>query len=497
MNIEEYVKGLYEQTFKEPPDRIVKLADSGSNRQYFRLTGARGNVIGAFHEDKRENEAFLSFTRTFRSIGLPVPEILAEDPGGYAYLLTDLGDQTLFSLLSEMRTTEDRFPDAIRDHYRKVLAILPKFQIRGGQSLDYGKCYPRGAFDRQSMHWDLNYFKYYFLKLSQIPFDEQALEEDFQAFMDFLLSADASFYMYRDFQSRNIMLLEGKPFFIDYQGGRKGPLQYDVASLLYDAKADIPPGVREEMLEEYLSELGRLVPGKREEFLFYYPGFILIRILQALGAYGFRGYYEKKSHFLQSIPYALNNFRQLRKKWQEKGFGVDLPTLFALLDKMTTDARYEIRETRYAIHDTRKANSQKPTANSEKLTVTINSFSYRQGIPVDPTGNGGGFVFDCRALPNPGRIEEYKMLTGKEAPVIDFLSDREEVGRFLKNVTSLVDQSVSQYLEREFQHLSVSFGCTGGQHRSVYCAEYLERHLMEQFDIRIIVSHTNLMNGNE
>lgn len=483
MNIEAYVKELYEHTFDEQPDRIVKLADSGSNRQYFRLTGARGNAIGAFHEDKRENEAFLSFTRTFRSIGLPVPEILAEDPGGYAYLLTDLGDQTLFSLLSEMRTTEDRFPEAIRYHYRKVLAILPKFQIRGGESLDFRKCYPRGAFDRQSMHWDLNYFKYYFLKLSQIPFDEQALEEDFQALMDFLLSADASFFMYRDFQSRNIMLLEEKPFFIDYQGGRKGPLQYDVASLLYDAKADIPPTVREEMLEEYLSELGRLVPGKREEFLFYYPGFILIRILQALGAYGFRGYYEKKSHFLQSIPYALNNLRQLREKWQEKGFGVDLPTLFALLDRM-------IKDDRSAIHETRNAKR-------EAFTVTINSFSYKKGIPPDPSGNGGGYVFDCRALPNPGRFEEYQQLTGKEAPVIEFLRDREEVGQFLKNVTSLVDQSVKQYLEREFQHLSVSFGCTGGRHRSVYCAEYLERHLKERFDIRIIVNHTNILNGNE
>lgn len=481
MKIEEQVSVLFQRTFCAKPDHVVKLADSGSNRFYFRITGIGGSVIGVYNDDAKENEAFLSFTHTFRSIGLPVPEILAEEPENHAYLLSDLGDQTLFSLLASLRKNQELIPASITDLYRQVLTILPAFQIRGGETIDYSKCYPRRVFDRQSMHWDLNYFKYYFLKLSHIPFDEQALEEDFQAFTTFLLQADASWFMYRDFQSRNIMLVKGDPYFIDYQGGRKGPLQYDVASLLYDSKADLPPVIREELLEWYLDELDRVVPGKREEFLTYFPGFILIRILQALGAYGYRGYYEKKSHFLQSIPYALNNLRQLQSHWSEHRFGIELPTLFALLEQLIPDPGSRMRD----------PGSQIPDPGS--LTVTINSFSYRNGIPADLSGNGGGFVFDCRALPNPGRFDDYKELTGKDKAVVDFLKSREEVGLFLQNVMNLVNQSVSTYLERGFQHLSVNFGCTGGQHRSVYCAEYLKKYLIERFTIRINVNHTNLL----
>ena len=508
MNNEEPVKALYQRTFGERADGIVRLPDSGSNRLYFRLSGTRGTVIGVYNNDRKENEAFLSFTRTFESLILPVPEILAEDLQKNCYLLSDLGDQTLFSELVAKKKVESGFPSAILNLYEQVLKRLPIFQIRGGERIDFAKCYPRHAFDSQSMLWDLNYFKYYFLKLAHVPFDEQALEEDVSTFSTFLLQADADYFMYRDFQSRNIMLVNNDPYYIDYQGGRKGPLQYDIASMLYDAKADLPQHVRDHLLGFYLDELEVYIPGKRMEFMTYFPGFILIRILQALGAYGYRGFYEQKSHFLQSIPYALNNLKNLRTLWEKKEFGVELPTLFRLLDQLIGSA-----ELRFASvpdpgsriletggtppltppHEGRgKPGIRHPASGISSLTLTITSFSYKNGIPADPTENGGGFVFDCRALPNPGRYDEYKQLTGKDKPVIDFLKNEAEVDLFLHNATALVDQSVINYLERGFQHLFVNFGCTGGQHRSVYCAERMKEFLIKRYKIIVNTNHTNL-----
>ncbi|MBE0647270.1 MAG: phosphotransferase [Bacteroidales bacterium] len=507
MNIEEQLSLLFQRTFNEKPERVVRLPESGSNRLYFRIHGKSESVIGVYNNDRKENDAFLSFTRTFESLNLPVPAIIAEDREANCYILSNLGDQTLFSFLVSMRQDRSDFPDAVTDLYEQVLNVLPNFQINGGRAIDYSKCYPRNAFDRQSMLWDLNYFKYYFLKLAHVPFDEQLLEEDFQTFASFLLEADADFFMYRDFQSRNIMLVENRPCFIDYQGGRKGPLQYDVASLLYDAKADLPDGIREHLLGFYLEVLEQYIPGKRSDFLHYFPGFILIRILQALGAYGYRGFYEKKSHFLQSIPYALNNLQNLRKLWIEKRFGTELPTLFNLLDHLILDPGFLMQdgdtrnpnrseaEPGEAKSETRtgaKRSSAEPNLKPRSLTVTINSFSYKKGIPADPSENGGGFVFDCRALPNPGRYDAYKQLTGKDQPVIDFLKQEPEVDLFLDHVTSLVDQSVSNYLERGFNHLMVNFGCTGGQHRSVYSAERLKEHLLENVEINVNLNHTNL-----
>ncbi len=494
MNIEEQVIGLFKRTFGEQPARIIKLPESGSNRLYFRVYGKMGTVIGVYNPDRKENEAFLSFTRTFETLGLPVPKIIAEDSDNHCYLLSDLGDTTLFSLLVSHRQDESEFPGSIVDIYKHVLKILPAFQVRGGAAIDYTKCYPRHAFDRQSMLWDLNYFKYYFLKLAHIPFDEQSLEEDFTAFSTFLLQADADYFMYRDFQSRNIMLVENNPYFIDYQGGRKGTLQYDVASLLYDAKANLPSLIREQLLAFYLDELEQFLPGSRNDFLTYFPGFILIRILQALGAYGYRGYYEKKSHFLQSVPYALNNLRNLRNLWLDKRFGVELPTLFHLLDEMIENSGSfsDSFDMRYAIRDMQLPYPVSRIPYPVSLTVTINSFSYKNGIPADPAGNGGGFVFDCRALPNPGRYEAYKKQTGKDQVVIDFLKHESDVDLFLNHVTSLIDQSISNYLTRGFKHLLVNFGCTGGQHRSVYCAEKLKEFLSGRSEISINLIHTNL-----
>ena len=470
--VENKLLELYKNYIETDTGSITKLPGSGSYRTYYRIQGKEGTVIGVHNEDDRDNEAFISFTRQFRIAGLPVPEVLATDLANGIYLLSDLGDTTLFQLLSEKRSSADSFPPEIVEIYKKAIGWLPIFQVKAGKGLDYSVCYPRAAFDRQSMLWDLNYFKYYFLKLAKVPFDEQALEDDFNTFTEFLVSADSEFFLFRDFQSRNIMVLDGEPWFIDYQGGRKGALQYDVASLLTDAKADIPMEVRKELLYFYLNKLDEIYPVNREKFLASYYGFALIRILQALGAYGFRGYYENKPHFLQSIPFALRNLRYLREK-SKIGFGLD--TLMGVIDKMIEKPEF------YQHHQA-----------GSKLTVTILSFSYRNPLPADVSGNGGGFVFDCRALPNPGRFDEYKPLSGKDQPVIGFLKKESSVDEFLNHACSLVDQSVKNYIDRGFENLMVSFGCTGGQHRSVYCAEELAKYLSSKYKIKIVLNHSNI-----
>ncbi|GAK53781.1 hypothetical protein U14_05055 [Candidatus Moduliflexus flocculans] len=448
---------LFERWAQERPEQITPLPESGSYRRYYRLTGATRSAIGAINTDRKENIAFLEFSRHFKQHGLTVPEIYAEDIEHDAYLLQDLGDETLLSRLTRLRG-HGEFPTDIIPLYKTILGELPRFQIVAGRDLDYSVCYPRAAFDRQSILWDANYFKYYVLKFAKIPFDEQALEDDFQAFADFLLSEEAHFFLYRDFQSRNIMLVDDVPYFIDYQGGRRGALQYDVASLLYDAKAEIPQPVRGELVEHYLQAISRYLQFDRPKFVERYHGYALIRMMQAFGAYGFRGLYEKKAHFIQSIPPALDN---LRKFLDSVTLPVKLPALMAALRDLTAS------ETLLALA-------------APPLTVSIFSFSFKRSLPVDASGNGGGFVFDCRALPNPGRYPEYQHLTGKDDAVMRFLQDKPEIGDFLAHVFALIDGAVNTYQCRHFSHLMVSFGCTGGRHRSVYCAERLADHLRER-----------------
>ena len=471
-NEELIIRELFKSWSGFEPDRVEFLPVSGSYRSYFRLGHLENSFIGVVNEDTKENDAFIDFTGTFQKEGLPVPAVIASAPSGQAYLLDDLGDMTLFSYLSSIRKDDQDFPEAIRDIYKQVITYLPRFQVVAAKSLDYSKCYPRQAFDRQSMMWDLNYFKYYFLKLARVPFDEQQLEDDFTTLVDFLLKADPDYFMYRDFQSRNIMIKNREPWFIDYQGGRKGPLQYDIASLLYDAKAAIPEPDRVLLLEYYLDELEKYLPVNRKLFHEYYTGIVLIRILQAFGAYGFRGYYENKPHFLKSIPYAISNLEHLLEK---KSLPVELPMLREVLDKIIANPLFRTI-----------------TTAGKGLTLKITSFSYKNGIPADESGNGGGFVFDCRALPNPGRYEEYRLKTGNDTAVIEFLEKEAEVAVFLNHVFSIVDQSVKRYIERDFTSLSISFGCTGGQHRSVYCASGLVRHLRSKFDITIDLQHREL-----
>lgn len=449
---------LFEQHYGVPADRVKPLQGQlgGSGRAIVRLTGGEHSAIGILYPVREENVAFIEFSRHFRRHRLPVPEIYAENLDQGAYIEEDLGDTTLFQYLGANRAGETVAPEAI-EAYRKVVAALPRFQVEAGRDLNYKVCYPRDRFDRQSIAWDLNYFKYYFLRLAGIPFNEQALEHDFTRLTKFLLGASHDYFLYRDFQSRNVMMRNGQPYFLDYQGGRKGALQYDIASLLFDAKADLPPGVRQELLDCYLNCLGSYIHLDREAFMEHYYAYVYVRILQALGAYGFRGFYERKPHFLQSVPYALKNLRWLASN---VALPVALPALMEALEGI--------------------AGSEKLAglaSSAQTLKVRVFSFSFHREMPLDESGNGGGFVFDARSLPNPGREEQFKTLTGKDEAVREYLSRQESVHRYLANVLSLVDASVSGYRQRGFKDLMVSFGCTGGQHRSVFLAEQLARHL--------------------
>ena len=472
----EVLNRLFEQHFHSPVERAEPLQGQlgGSGRKIIRLSSKEISAIGILYDVREENVAFLEFSRHFRRHGLPVPQIYAEDLGHGAYLEEDLGGATLFEFLSAHRNGAALAPEAV-EAYRKVVATLPRFQIEAGRDLNYKVCYPRASFDRQSIAWDLNYFKYYFLRLAGIPFNEQALEDDFSRLTKFLLSASRDYFLYRDFQSRNIMLRkvlnDNQPFFLDYQGGRKGALQYDIASLLYDAKADLAPDLRQTLLDHYLDSLAGFLDLDRAAFMQHYYAYVYVRIMQALGAYGFRGFYERKEHFLQSVPYALKNLRWLLHNVE---LPIALPTLMEAFKSMVASDKLQ---------------GLTSTSHPEKLTVRVLSFSFHRGLPQDETGNGGGFVFDGRSLPNPGREERFKSLTGKDAPVIDYLNQQESVHQFLVHAKSLVDASVNSYQSRGFKHLMVSFGCTGGQHRSVYLAEQLAKHLRSKDGLDVVVRH--------
>ncbi|HVM75055.1 MAG TPA: RNase adapter RapZ [Candidatus Saccharimonadales bacterium] len=469
----EVLKKLFEQHFQRPAEQVTPLQGdlSASGRKIIRLKAGAISAIGVLYGVREENVAFLEFSRHFRRHKLPVPEIYGEDLSQGAYLEEDLGDTTLFDLLSRNRNGDSVAPEVV-EAYRKVVAILPRFQVEAGKNLNYKVCYPRASFDRQSISWDLNYFKYYFLRLAGIPFNEQELEDDFGRLTEYLLTAPSDYFLYRDFQSRNVMMRDGKPWFVDYQGGRKGALQYDIASLLYDAKADLPPDLRLRLLDEYLVALGNYVKVDREDFLQHYYAFVYVRILQALGAYGYRGFFERKAHFLQSVPYALKNLRWLLHNVK---LPIALPTLIEAFQSMLGSEKL-----------------LGLASDAQNLVVRIFSFSFHRGMPQDETGNGGGFVFDGRSLPNPGREERFKPITGRDAPVIEYLNQQESVHQFLASVFSLVDATIENYKQRGFKSLMVSFGCTGGQHRSVYLAEQLAKRLRARGGVDVALRHIEL-----
>ncbi len=465
--ITENIKRLFKQTFNENITDYYQLPPSGSSRIYFRIRSKNRSVIAAYNSDKKENSAFLELSDIFIKNNVNVPEIYAKDINNNIYLQEDLGDETLFNRLLNIRKSNN-FPEELIELYKKITEKLADLQINVSNKINYDHCYPRKAFDRQSIMWDLNYFKYNFLKFTDIGFDEQLLEDDFVTFSNYLLTAERNYFLYRDFQSRNIMLHNNKIYFIDYQGGRKGALHYDLASQLYDAKANIPENIREEIKTHYLNYLKEKFEIDISDFDKHYYAFVIIRIMQAMGAYGYRGFFERKKHFLDSIPFAIKNLNSVLNK---EDIPVDLPELRRVLRAVTNSKKLK-------------------NISDKKLTVKISSFSYKKGIPEDKSGNGGGFVFDCRFINNPGRIEQYKQLCGKDKEVINFLESLNETHTFFNSIDQIVSAAVSNYQSRGFKDLSVNFGCTGGQHRSVFFAEKTARLLREKFNINVKLIHT-------
>lgn len=465
------IRNVFKDWHGDKADFIQKLPQTASYREYYRISFNNKTVIGVFNEDFKENEAFLSFSKTFNELNLKVPKILYEDLANNIYLLNDLGDTTLYSLIHANKHDYASSPELI-NIYKSALEELLKFQIVADKKIDYNFCYPRALFDRQSILWDLNYFKYDFLKLGRIGFDEQLLENDFQKFSSFVASVNTDHFLYRDFQSRNIMLKDDIIYFIDYQGGRKGALQYDVASLLFDAKAEIPNPLREELLNHYLDVLESKYNLSRGEFMQSYYAFVLIRIMQAMGAYGFRGLFEKKVHLIKSIIPATKNLQYLLETGK---LDFDIPHLHHVFENLISSDEFKMYEDRVLPND--------------KLSVTVTSFSYKREIPIDLADNGGGFVFDCRGLNNPGRHLEFKLLNGRNNEVKKFLEEQSNVDDFMNHIYPIVDSTINTYLERGFKDIMINFGCTGGQHRSVYCADKMFEHIKTKYNINVFLSH--------
>ena len=464
MTITEELNQLYTRYTGRPALRIDEMPSSGSNRRYFRLTGDP-TLIGVSGESAEENRAFLYMAAHFRSKGLPVPQVVAQSDDSIFYLQEDLGGQLLFNAIEKGRQT-GVFDEHEKELLRKTMRLLPVVQFAGAEGMDFSFCYPQSEFNSRSILWDLNYFKYCFLKATGIEFQENKLEDDFQKMTDVLLRSGSATFLYRDFQSRNVMVKDGEPWLIDFQGGRKGPVYYDVASFLWQAKANYPDSLRQELLKEYIDALRRYQPVDESYFYAQLRHFVLFRTLQVLGAYGFRGYFEKKPHFIQSVPFAIENLRRLlQEPYPEYPYLCDVLRRLTELKQFTDDLQ------------------------KRRLVVKVTSFAYKKGIPEDPSGNGGGYVFDCRAVNNPGKYERYKPFTGLDEPVIRFLEEDGEITQFLTHVYALVDASVKRYMERGFTSLSVCFGCTGGQHRSVYSAQHLAEHLNQQFGIQVNLVH--------
>ena len=467
--MEKLLYPLFRDVFGCEPEETVAMTGSGSHRQYFRLSAGGRSAVGVVGTDADENRAFLSLDNHFASKGIQVPKILAVSGDGMCYLQEDLGTELLYDRVAHGRES-GAYDEAERALLCRAMASLPKIQFEGGAGLDWSLCYPEPAFGERMVNFDLNYFKYCFLKATGLGFNEARLQDDFDRLRADLLEDVGDTFLYRDFQARNVMVRDDTLYFIDFQGGRRGPIYYDVASFAWQARARYPDTLRQEMIAAYLEALKAYVP-EVDEAVFHEKLrlFVLFRTLQVLGTYGFRGYFEKKPHFLASVPFAMDNLRALVRT----PFTA-YPYLNAILTKLTTMSQFY------------------ETADDRRLEVSIYSFAYKKGIPVDRSGNGGGYVFDCRAINNPGKFEYYRQFNGMDAEVIKFLEDDGGIVGFLDHVYALVDPHVRRFIERKFTHLQVAFGCTGGQHRSVYCAEHLAEHLRRHFDVRITVCHREL-----
>lgn len=475
---------LYQHTFGCEPSHIAPLAKAGSNRQYYRLTHADGQtVIGVIGTSLAENKTFIYLAKHFKSVGCNVPEIVAQDEATCCYLQTDLGSTSLYDVLQESHTNE-----AVRDDFEalfiKTIKNLAHLQIKGAQNLNAEALIAPRFFNEESIMFDLNYFKYCFLKPTDVPFDETLLECDFRSFASMLAGVQKQYkssFLYRDFQARNIMVVDQQPYFIDFQGGMIGPPQYDVVSLLWQASAEYSEVFRSRMIDVYLNEMNELVPLDKTLFKEQLKNFVLFRTIQVLGAYALRGYFEKKAYFLNSIPKALANLKQLL----DEGVASAYPCLEAVLQKLVALKSHSETPTQSSQEGTTI-----PDAQVSPLHVRVFSFSYKKsGIPHDESGNGGGYVFDCRSTHNPGKYALYKALTGLDQPVIDFLEKDGEILSFLKHVYGLADAHVQRYIQRGFTNLMFAFGCTGGQHRSVYSAQHLAEYLHKKYHIKVTLEH--------
>ena len=462
------LKTLFESYTGQQLTERTELPTSGSHRRYFRLKGGNISIVGVIGTSLEENRAFVAISKHFKEKGLNVPTVLAVSEDGMSYIQEDLGEKMLFDLIAQGR--DSGFYNSYESNLLcRTIEQLPKIQFKGAEGLDWNVCYPQKEFDARMVDFDLNYFKYCFLKATGLEFNEGRLQDDFERLKAELLKDNDNTFLYRDFQARNVIIRDGEPFFIDYQGGRRGPIYYDVASFIWQARARYPDELKEELIRTYLRSLRSFLPVDEEHFRERLRLFVLFRTLQVLGAYGFRGYFEKKPHFLASVPFALDNLRSLLRI----PFS-DYPYLNSILTELTNMPQfYEI-------------------AVDKRLEVHIYSFAYKKGIPADNTGNGGGYVFDCRSVNNPGKYEHYRQFNGNDPEVIKFLEDDGEVLVFLESVYKLVDAHVQRFIERKFTHLQVCFGCTGGQHRSVFCAERLAAHLAGRYNVKVKLTHREL-----
>ena len=467
------IKNFIETTAYHNFSSIKRLAQSGSNRCYYRISDNDGHsVILTTGPDINENKTFINIGGHLKAKDINVPEIFAISKDFTMYIQEDLGDQSLFEFMEKGRDNRV-FSEMEVDLLEKTIHLLARIHTTGSENFNFNLCYPVKEFDRTAIMWDLNYFKYCFLKPSGIHFSEIELEKDFEKLCNKLESIPRNVFMVRDFQSRNVMINHNEPYLIDFQGGRKGTAHYDIASFLWQAKACYPNELRRILIRKYLSDIQKYRHINTDTFEEELKYFVLIRILQTLGAYGYRGYYEKKEHFISSIPLALGNLNQLLNE----DFMNEFPYLSSLLKKLIETYKLNYQEVKSS------------TYNKPLLNVTVTSFSYKKGLPVDNSGHGGGFIFDCRAIENPGRYEEYKIYTGLDKSVIDFLNNREDANNFYKNVESIVFPCIEKYINRNFTHLSIAFGCTGGQHRSVYFAEKLSHAISMKYDVAVIVEH--------
>jgi aminoglycoside/choline kinase family phosphotransferase len=479
----ESISSLYKQWKGVEPAAVDLLPQSGSERRYFRLHDKQGgSVIGTYGANIPENNTFIYFSRQFKAKGLTVPAILAYSDDNLFYLQEDFGNVSLLDHLESKG-----FTDEVYNLFKQSLEALAQLQVKGDAGLDYANyCLTNSEFGREAIMADLLYFKYYFLDALRKPYDKQKLIADFEALSNYLTHTEYKYFMFRDFQSRNIMVTSPSPFmekglgdevnFIDYQGGMKGAPQYDVASMLWQARANLPEEWKTNLLEDYMTSFESIIgqPIDKAIFRSQYNGYVLIRLLQVLGAYGFRGLFERKAQFLTSIPLALRNLKDF---FSNQSVGISVPEFRKVLDMCVADEIIQQFTPTQATPDT-------------PLVVKVCSFSYKKGgIPGDDTDNGGGFVFDCRGILNPGRVDSMKTQTGRDKEVKDFLEQQTKMPEFLNSVFDIVDTTVEEYIKRGFDSLMVSFGCTGGQHRSVYAADAMARHLKNKFKVKLELNH--------